>query len=83
MTEAELAALVREALRHVAPDIEGQEIDPGEKFRDQFEIDSMDFLNFVIGLHKATGVPIPEADYEKLTTLSDCVAYLKARLSAC
>jgi acyl carrier protein len=82
MTEAELASLVREALYRVAPDIEGQEIDPGERFRDQFEIDSMDFLNFVIGLHKATGVPIPEADYAKLATLFDCVAYLKARLSA-
>lgn len=80
MTEAELTALVRETLYGVAPDIEGQEIDPDKTFRDQFEIDSMDLLNFVIALHKSTGVDVPEADYAKLATLSGCVAYLKARL---
>lgn len=44
--------------------------------RDQPDIDSMDFLNFVIGLHKELKVEIPEADYPKLATLDGCVNYL-------
>jgi hypothetical protein len=39
----------------------------------------MDFLNFVIGLHEATKVEIPEADYGKLDTLDGCAAYLAGR----
>jgi acyl carrier protein len=48
-------------------------------FRDQFEIDSMDFLNFIIALHEATGVDIPEVDYPLLETLGGCVAYIQEK----
>lgn len=74
-----LEDIVRQALVGVAPDIAGEKIDPDATFRDQFEIDSMDFLNFIIALNKATGVAIPEADYAELQTLSGAVAYLRAR----
>lgn len=82
MTDEDLATLVTTALTDVAPDIAGEEIDPDETFRDQFEIDSMDFLNFVIGLNKATGIEIPEADYPRLQTLSGAVAYLREQGAA-
>ncbi|WP_447974732.1 hypothetical protein [Nitrospira sp. Kam-Ns4a] len=36
----------------------------------------MDFLNFVIALHKTLGVEIPEEDYPKLASLNGCLAYL-------
>jgi acyl carrier protein len=39
----------------------------------------MDMLNFVVGLHAALGVEIPEADYGKLATVDACVAYLEKR----
>ena len=74
------AEIVKSALFAVAPDIEGSEIDPSETFRDQFEIDSMDFLNFVIGLSRTTGIQIPEADYPALETLEGCVAYLRSKM---
>ena len=76
MTEPEIADLVRRTLFEVAPDLEGEEIEPDTPFRDQFEIDSMDFLNFVTGLAAATGIEVPEADYPQLQSLNDCVAYL-------
>lgn len=76
MTETEIAELVRRTLFEVAPDLEGEEIEPDTPFRDQFEIDSMDFLNFVTGLATAAGIDVPEADYPQLQTLNDCVAYL-------
>jgi acyl carrier protein len=77
MTDAELMDLVKRTLFSVAPDLEGETIDPDRSFRDQFEIDSMDFLNFVIGLNKATGVEIPEADYPQLQNPAGAVDYLR------
>jgi acyl carrier protein len=55
-------------------------IDPAKDLRDQIDIDSVDFLNFVIGLHKQLGVEIPDADVSKLVTLDGCVAYLTSRV---
>lgn len=51
-------------------------IDPGASLRDQLDIDSVDFLNFVIAIHSELGVEIPEADLPKLSTVNGCVAYL-------
>ncbi len=79
MTDNDIAKLVQSALFAVAPDLEGETVGPDVPFRDQFEIDSMDFLNFVIALHKATGIEIPERDYPKLESLDKAVAYLKAK----
>jgi acyl carrier protein len=79
MTPQSLADLVRLSLLSVAPDLEGEAINPDAPFREQFEIDSMDFLNFVIALHKATGIDISERDYPQLETLAGCVRYLEAK----
>lgn len=79
MKEVELGELVKRALYEVAPDLEDEIINPDTPFRDQFEFDSMDFLNFVIGIHQVTGVEIPEADYPQLTSLKGSVSYLRAR----
>ena len=82
MTTDELTETITKSLFGVAPDLEGEEIAPDETFADQFEIDSMDFLNFVIALNKATGVDLPEADYPKLATMSDATVYLQARMAS-
>ena len=79
MNDKELGELVKRALFEVAPDLEDEIIDPETPFRDQFDFDSMDFLNFVIGIHQTTGVEIPEADYPQLTSLKDIISYLRAK----
>jgi acyl carrier protein len=78
MSREELAGLVRRALASVAPESEGQLIDPEADFRDQIDLDSMDFLNFIIALHEATGLEIPEKDYPQLASLNGCIEYLSA-----
>lgn len=80
MTNDEIRAKVLEALAAVVPELDASELKPDAALRDQLDIDSMDFLNFTIGLHKAFGIDIPEADNRKLTTLDTCVAYVEARL---
>jgi acyl carrier protein len=68
-------------LSRIAPEIETDAIDGAIDLRDQLDIDSMDFLNLVIGVHKALGVEIPEADYPKLVTLDGFVTYITAAMA--
>ena len=82
MTPEEIRAAVLRALGRVAPEADPASIDPAVPLREQLDIDSMDFLNFVIALHKAVGVDIPERDYPKLVTLDGCVKYLTAATPA-
>ena len=69
-------------LGSVAPEAGPARIKPYVNLRDQLDIDSMDFLNFVIGLHKELKVEIPEADYPKMASLDGCVEYLLSNLDA-
>jgi len=80
MDNQQIKNIVFETLSSIAPELEPSEINPDKMLRDQVDLDSMDFLNFIIALHKRLQVDIPEADYAKLTTLNEIVAYLKARL---
>ena len=79
MTEAEIKQVVRDALSNVAPEVDVDALNPAKDLRDQIDIDSVDFLNFVIGLHKALNIEIPDTDVAKLTTLNGCVNYLLAK----
>ena len=78
----DLSRAVIDALRRIAPEIDPAAIEPRVALREQFDLDSMDFLNFVIGLHESLGVEIPEADYRQLSTLDGATRYLAARLEA-
>jgi acyl carrier protein len=51
-------------------------------FRDQFDVDSMDLLNFVIAMHERLGVDIPESEYGRLGTVDLLVEFISARLAA-
>jgi acyl carrier protein len=76
MTPDDIRAAVLRALGGVAPEADLEHLKSDVSFREQLDIDSMDFLNFVIALHKALRIEISEKDYPKLTTLDACVAYL-------
>ncbi|HUK41985.1 MAG TPA: phosphopantetheine-binding protein [Candidatus Acidoferrales bacterium] len=80
MTETEIREIVRQALSNVAPEVNLDAINPEKDLRDQIDIDSVDFLNFVIGLHKELKVDIPDADLPKLASLNSCIGYLASRL---
>ena len=82
MTHDEIRAAVERALTAVAPEIDPRSIDSAAGLRDQLDIDSVDFLNFIVGVHTELGVEVPEADYPQLSTLDACVRYLAQRLGA-
>jgi acyl carrier protein len=79
MTDADIKAAILDGLAKIAPECDPAELAPDENIRRALDIDSYDFLNFLIGLHEKLGVDIPEADYGKLNTLKEMVAYLSAR----
>lgn len=80
MTNAEIEATVLRTLGEIAPEADLARVKPDVSFRDQLDIDSMDFLNFVIALHERLHIEIPETDYPKVATLTGCVEYLASRL---
>ncbi len=79
MTCDALRQQIFEALAEIAPEADPAALRGAVPLRDQLDLDSMDFLNLLIAVHQRTGVDIPEADYGKLATLDQLVAYLEAR----
>jgi acyl carrier protein len=80
MTRDEIKNTTLRILCEIAPEADPSQIKSNIGFREQLDIDSIDFLNFVIALNKQLGVEVPEADYPKLSTLDGCVEYLARAL---
>jgi len=80
MNDATLRQAFFATLRRIAPEVAPEELVPDRPLRDQVDLDSMDWLNFLVGLHAALGVEIPESDYAKLVTVDDMLAYLRGKL---
>ena len=80
MKDEELRAVVIATLKTIAPEVEEDDLRPDRPLRNQVDLDSMDWLNFLIGLHEKLKVDIPEADYARLVTLGDVLDYLKVKL---
>jgi acyl carrier protein len=82
MTDAQIRQAVFAALKRIAPEAEPETLRPDQDVRHTLDIDSYDFLMFLISLNDALGVEIPEADYGLLVTLNDIIQYLSARVPA-
>jgi acyl carrier protein len=81
MTHAEIREAVLRALVAVAPEADPATLRPDIPLRDQLDLDSMDSLNVVVGIHEELGVDIPEAEWARLQTLDEVVEYLASALS--
>lgn len=80
MDREALARRVLELVTEIAPDVDAASVLPGVRFRDQFDFDSMDTLNLAIALHREYGIDVPEAEYSRLASVDQCVAYLASRV---
>jgi acyl carrier protein len=69
------------SLAVIAPETDFDRLASDADLRDELDLDSMDFLNFVIELHNRTGVEVPERDYPRMLTLNACVRYLDAAMA--
>lgn len=66
-------------LRRIAPELEPEQLDLQQPLRQQVDLDSMDWLNFIISLHKAFAIPIPEQDYRELTSIETIIRYIERK----
>ena len=82
MTTDEIREVVVEELCEIAPEADPATLRLDVGLRDQLDIDSMDFLNFIIAIDQKLGVSVPEADYSRLPTLDALVDYLGDKLGA-
>lgn len=80
MTKEEVRSAILDILSDIAPDEDLSNVDDNKKLRDQFNLDSMDFLDIVMELRKRYNLEVPEKDYEHLVTMSSCVAHLQPLL---
>ncbi len=69
-------SVLRDELGRIAPEINIDDIDPTADLRDEFDIDSMDFLNLITALGERLNRAMPESDYTKMSTFESLVAYL-------
>ena len=77
MIAAEIKKAIVEILSDIAPDEDLSDLKEDVAFRDQLELDSMDFLDIVMELRKRYRIQIPEEDYNELASMSSTVKYLE------
>ncbi len=77
MTPGEIREEIIDILESIAPDEDLSELQDAPNFRDQLELDSMDFLDIVMELRKRYRIQIPEEEYEQLASMQSTVAYLE------
>lgn len=81
MAPPEIRQVVLDILERIAPDEDLSNLDDSAPFREQMELDSMDFLDIVMELRKQYRVQIPEDEYEHLITMDSTVDYLTPKLA--
>ncbi|MCU0710539.1 MAG: acyl carrier protein [Pirellula sp.] len=80
MTPAEIRDEILDILSEIAPDEDLSNLEDGKSFREQLELDSMDFLDIVMELRKRHRVQIPEDEYGNLASMASTVTYLEPKM---
>lgn len=76
MNASDARTLASTVLAGIAPEADLSAVGDNEDLREALDLDSMDFLNFIIGLSRGSGIPIAQADYPRLFTLQGLIRYL-------
>ncbi len=80
MTPAEIREAVLNILEDITPDEDLTQLKDDVPFREQLELDSMDFLDIVMELRKRYRIQIPENEYTNLVTMDSTVKYLTPKM---
>jgi acyl carrier protein len=76
MNRDAVKAEVKDIFHHIAPDIEFDELDLSRPLRDQVEIDSLDFYNVLVQIHKRLGVNVPDSVLLELNNLDGLLDFI-------
>jgi acyl carrier protein len=80
MTADEIKQAVLHILGDITPDEDLSNLKDDVPFREQLELDSMDFLDIVMELRKRYRIQIPEEEYTELASMGSTVKYLEPRM---
>ena len=80
MAPEEIRNAIIDILADIAPDEDLTDLKDEVAFRDQLELDSMDFLDIVMELRKRYRVQVPEEDYPQLNSMQSTVTYLTPKM---
>ena len=80
MTPEEIRDEILDILGDIAPDEDLSDLKDEVAFREQLELDSMDFLDIVMELRKRHRIQIPEEEYTELASMHSTVTYLTPRM---
>jgi len=81
MSPADIRNVIVEILEDIAPDEDLSTLKDEVAFREQMELDSMDFLDIVMELRKRHRVQIPEEEYGELASMESTVKYLTPKMA--
>lgn len=81
MTKQEIRQAVLDILSDIALDEDVSNLKDDVSFREQMELDSMDFLDIVMELRRRYKVNIPEEEYTALESMQSTVEYLTPRMT--
>ena len=76
MTPGEIREVIKDILEDIAPDENLDNLVDETAFREQLELDSMDFLDIVMEPRKQHGIDVPETEYRELESLDSSANYL-------
>jgi acyl carrier protein len=76
MSPEDIRAVALATLQSIAPEVEAESLRGDRPLRNQVDLDSMDWLNFLVRLHKRFEVDIPESQYASLRTIDDLTSYI-------
>ena len=77
MIAQDIRGAILSILSDIAPDEDLGGLKDDVPFREQLELDSMDFLDIVMELRKRYRIQIPEDDYIQLASMDSTVKYLE------
>ncbi len=80
MTADQIRQVILDILHDIAPDEDLSQLNDELPFREQLELDSMDFLDIVMELRKRYRIQVPEEEYNQLVSMSSTIKYLEPRM---
>lgn len=81
MTKSDIRNAVIGILEDITPDEDLSTLKDDVAFREQLDLDSMDFLDIVMELRKRYRIQIPEDEYSRLVSMSSTVEYLEPKMA--
>jgi acyl carrier protein len=81
MDKKKLETEILEIIKDVTMEEDISNIDHSTPFKDQLDIDSMDFLDIVMQVKEKYGIDVPAEDFTHFVTMNQLCSYLKSRIT--